>query len=341
MSKSYVSISLIISVLVLMLSQKQTVAEGIRQSPLIQNGVSSFTNCQDVAAETAIPQIECEALVAFNDSTNVSTWFWMSSNNPCEWFGITCTDGQITTMEYSLNGITGTLPPQLGNLASLQTLEIRRNSLSGTIPSSLGNLTNLQFLNLERNQLTGEIPRSLGDLPNLLSLDLNENELNGSIPANLGSMTALQGLRLYQNQLTGEIPPELSLLTNLTSLRLHENDLSGALPPELGGMIQLTRLELTNNENLTGSIPDEFATMMALTDFRYSNTMLCVVVGSTAESWLNNITTFLPPPCDTTPTAVAINSLNLREENFSISVALATLTILVSATVVMVHEIKF
>ena len=44
------------------------------------------------------------------------------------------------------NNLTGSIPPSLGNLTSLQELKLEKNAFSGSIPSSLGNLKALRFL---------------------------------------------------------------------------------------------------------------------------------------------------------------------------------------------------
>jgi hypothetical protein len=44
------------------------------------------------------------------------------------------------------NNITGTIPEELGNLASLESLDLYLNNLSGTIPDTLGKLQKLRFL---------------------------------------------------------------------------------------------------------------------------------------------------------------------------------------------------
>ena len=44
------------------------------------------------------------------------------------------------------------------------TLILQNNGLTGSIPPEIGNLTNLTWLYLYNNQLTGEIPESICDL---------------------------------------------------------------------------------------------------------------------------------------------------------------------------------
>jgi len=44
------------------------------------------------------------------------------------------------------NGITGSIPKEIGNMTSLCRLDLEGNKLTGEIPPSLGNLKKLQFL---------------------------------------------------------------------------------------------------------------------------------------------------------------------------------------------------
>jgi hypothetical protein len=62
------------------------------------------------------------------------------------------------------NQLTGSIPPEIGNLTNLTELYLFNNQLTGSIPSEIGNLTNLTKLMLSDNQLSGEIPQSICDL---------------------------------------------------------------------------------------------------------------------------------------------------------------------------------
>jgi hypothetical protein len=50
--------------------------------------------------------------------------------------------------DLSGNELTGSIPPQLGNISWLQTLELHNNHLTGTIPISSTNSYNLGFDNM-------------------------------------------------------------------------------------------------------------------------------------------------------------------------------------------------
>jgi hypothetical protein len=177
----------------------------------------------------------------------------------------------LNTTELVLinDGLTGSIPPEIGNLTNLTLLNLHENQLTGEIPSEIGNLTNLTDLYLYSNQLSGIIPLEIWNLTNLEGLVLDINELTGSIPPEIGNLTNLTHLILDFNQLTGEIPPEIGNLTNLTYLSLSGNQLTGSIPPEIGNLTNLERLYLHYNQ-LTGSIPPEIGNLTNLTGLRLS-----------------------------------------------------------------------
>jgi len=158
---------------------------------------------------TQIPKPECEALVTLYNSTDGDNWKnkrgWNVTNTPCSWYQVTCNGGHVSWISLDSNQLSGTLPPELGNLS------------------------NLTLLLLDSNELSGEIPQELGQLSRLTTLYLNSNELSGTIPPELGQLSSLQDLLLNSNQLCGKIPSELMNLTNLGTppgaLQLQNNNL--------------------------------------------------------------------------------------------------------------------
>ena len=208
-----------------------------------------------------------DALTAFYQSTGGPDWFdsrnWGTSRPLRDWHGIIVDDdGRVTELNLRNNGLTGPIPPELGDLTSLTELILSFNGLTGPIPPELGNLTRLTDLNLGFNGLTGPIPPELGNLTRLTDLILGYNGLTGPIPPELGNLTRLRELTLSDNGLTGPIPPELGNLTSLTDLILGNNDLTGPIPPELGSLTSLTDLNLGFN-GLTGPIPPELGNSRA------------------------------------------------------------------------------
>jgi len=87
-----------------------------------------------------------------------------------------------TELDLGSQGLTGSIPPEIGSLTNLRHLYLYNNQLTGSIPSEIGKLTNLTHLYLDNNQLTGSIPSEIGNLTNLTRLYLENNQLTGVIP---------------------------------------------------------------------------------------------------------------------------------------------------------------
>ncbi|EEC81227.1 hypothetical protein OsI_24276 [Oryza sativa Indica Group] len=90
--------------------------------------------------------------------------------------------GVATTLNFSDNGITGAIPPEIVKLKTLQVLDVSYNNLSGGIPPELSSLTRLQIVNLRWNRLTGTIPPALKELNFLAVFNVAYNDLEGPIP---------------------------------------------------------------------------------------------------------------------------------------------------------------
>ena len=189
---------------------------------------------------------------------------WLSDLPLQDWHGVdTDDDGSVTLLLLGGNGLTGAIPPELGDLAALEVLFLQNNRLSGAIPPELGDLSRLQWLRLGYSQLSGAIPPELGRLSNLENLDLYGNRLTDPIPAELGKLSSLEWLELGGNRLSGSIPAELGDLSELTVLRMGFNRLSGSIPAELGKLSSLEDLALYGNQ-LAGAIPAELGSAAQL-----------------------------------------------------------------------------
>ncbi|MDE0233028.1 MAG: hypothetical protein OXN93_12175 [bacterium] len=231
------------------------------------------------------------------------------------------------------NALTGPIPPELGNLASLDRLSLDHNALSGPIPPELGDLASLQDLFLGNNALTGPIPPELGNLASLERLWLGNsdflngvptrgnNALSGPIPPELGNLASLQGLRLRGNALTGPIPPELGNLASLEWLDLADNELTGTIPPELGNLASLQGLFLDNNA-LTGPIPPELGNLASLDRLHLNgNPDLCAPPDPRLRAWLRERASGAYP-CRSNPDARLLSLALMREDGNGLSLAL-------------------
>lgn len=148
-------------------------------------------------------------------------------------------------------------PSTITALTSLRELDLSDNGLTGTIPQDIGQLTNLKHeLNLSNNRLTGTIPDSIGALTNLSWLDLSNNRLSGPIPSTVGNMNSLYDLKLSNNELVGPIPDSISNLTELNNLYLHSNRISSDVSMLLN-LPSLSRLYLQDNPIEQFAVSDE------------------------------------------------------------------------------------
>lgn len=153
------------------------------------------------------------ALATFYYSTGGDTTWnqsngWLDANiSECEWLNsdpMPCNDkGFLIKLELVDNGMTGTLPPELGLLSMLQNLILADNEIEGSIPSELSALRSLKVLDLKSNKLNGSLPDNMGNLAALQYLSLMRNsDLSGPLPLSMGSML-LDEIYLAGTGLTG------------------------------------------------------------------------------------------------------------------------------------------
>ncbi|GLT52144.1 hypothetical protein SLA2020_254990, partial [Shorea laevis] len=297
--------------------------------------VAAVTDSRDAAALISL-KAECKNLPP--------NW---SGSDPCGdgWVGIGCSNSRVTsitlgslglegqvfgdipsltelqTLDLSYNkGLTGSLPPSIGNLKKLTNLKLVGCGFNGTIPDTIGNLQQLAILSLNSNNFEGQIPPSIGNLSNLYWLDLADNQLGGSIPVSDGTTHGLDMLvhtkyfYLGQNQLSGEIPEKifssnmalvhlffdsnnltgpipstLGLVQSLQVIRFDHNFLSKSIPSNLNNLTSLQELYLSNNK-LSGSLPS-LTGMSKLNTLDLSNNKFSTYVTPTWVSSLSSLTT--------------------------------------------------
>ena len=241
-------------------------------------GVLAIILCSVAADVRAQGSVESDraALMALYDAAGGPNWSdnanWGGDAPLRQWTGvITDSDGRVTNLFLPSNGLSGTLPAELGDLTKLEGLSLNVNALRGAIPAELGNLANLKEIYLVGNSLTGSVPAELGNLANLEKLYLAVNSFTGPIPAFAGWVN-LEEMNLAANNFRGTIPAALGSLTSLTTLWLGNNDLTGPIPAELGNLMNLRFLLLANLDNapsggrnaLSGPVPSTFGNLRAL-----------------------------------------------------------------------------
>ncbi|KAI3466750.1 hypothetical protein Pfo_023413 [Paulownia fortunei] len=190
------------------------------------------------------------------DPYRLLTSNWTNSSSVCNWIGVTCGSRhhRVTALNISNMGLSGTIPPQLGNLSFLVYLNLEYNLFSGNLPQELSLLHRLKFISLRVNNFRGEIPSWLGLLPKLEYLSLRNNSFTGFIPNTLSNLSNLQLLDFSFNSLQGKIPEELGRLHSLQALGMQYNHLSGPIPSAIFNLSTLEIIAFTSNE-LSGSLP--------------------------------------------------------------------------------------
>ncbi|XP_015169236.1 probable LRR receptor-like serine/threonine-protein kinase At3g47570 [Solanum tuberosum] len=209
-------------------------------------------------------------------------------------------------IELNISGmdITGTIPPELGNLSFLVSLDLSknnfhgelppellrgRNHISGSIPSTIGNgLPNIEGIYLVGNNINGALPSSISNLSKLEFLELGGNELTGSIPESLGNLRLLRNLNLYGNSFTSELSfiTPLANCENMTRLLLPFNPLNAMLPKSVGNLSSLNYFSAISC-NLKGQIPDEIGNMRKLSTLELDDNDLTGIIPTTINSLKN------------------------------------------------------
>ena len=214
---------------------------------------------------------------------------WLTDLGLGFWQGVRVDEtGRVTGLHVSSNNLSGSLPPEIGYLDSIDFLNASFNSITSippeigrlsrlevlwlevmqlsALPSEIGGLSMLRSLQLAENQLT-TLPREIGNLASLEELHLRWNGLT-SIPDEIGKLSGLRVLSLGVNQLT-TLPPAIGNLTNLKSLWLSDNQLT-RFPAWIDKLTSLESLALSKNP-LTGAIPVGIGKLANLTILRLSD----------------------------------------------------------------------
>lgn len=111
------------------------------------------------------------------------------------------------------------------NMPKIFELWVDRNpKMKGPIPPEIGDLITLESLSLTNCGLTGPIPEEMGNLYRMQQMWLFANELEGGIPASIGNLTRMNRFEVEQNLLAGDMPEEICDLTTDGRLEIVEAD---------------------------------------------------------------------------------------------------------------------
>lgn len=126
----------------------------IQVDTAITRAQQTVFNCAEV---DTIDSGECASLVVLYNNLGGPEWVradgWLKQPDPCDWYGIDCSNGHVTSLRLPQNHLAGTLPNEIGQLGHLREFRVNGNILSGEIPASFLNLQRLSGLNLSYNEL--------------------------------------------------------------------------------------------------------------------------------------------------------------------------------------------
>ncbi len=244
-----------------------------------------------------------EALASLHEATGGRNWThsngWLGDGGLEEWRGVTTDSlGRVTALDLSGNGLVGSVPWSIAQLARMTALRIGNNpNLTGPLPVSLSALA-LQELGYDGTDLCIPPDPSFGEW--LASIPSHDGTATGCSPHSDREVLELlyEGTRgtawtnddnwlsdrpmgewfgvttnaedrvvqlsLSRNNLRGPIPLELAGLSELFGLNISWNRLSGPIPAELGRLSRLYWLILGQND-LVGPIPAALGNLSRLT----------------------------------------------------------------------------
>ncbi len=226
-------------------------------------------------------QRDTEVLRLFHQATGGSAWAnsngWLGDALLSDWFGVdTDSIGRVTVLDLPENGLSGTMPESLGDLAALTLLDVTGNDLEGRLPQSLTELAvrDIRYSNTRLCAPQNEVfQRWLGAIGTHEGTGIHCSFSAREILTILYETTGGAGWDIDHNWLT-DLPlgqwvgVDTDRDGQVIRLSLPFNGLLGTLPPEIGLLSSLRSLDLRGNWGLTGPLPDEFFELSSLETLR-------------------------------------------------------------------------
>ncbi|TKY47571.1 LRR receptor serine/threonine-protein kinase MRH1 [Spatholobus suberectus] len=121
--------------------------------------------------------------------------------NPCNWFGVECSDGRVVVLNLKDLCLEGNLVPELANLVQIKSIILRNNSFYGIIPEGIAHLNELEVLDLGYNNFSGPLPTDLGNNISLTILLLDNNDHLCGFSPEIIELKMLSEYQVDENQL--------------------------------------------------------------------------------------------------------------------------------------------
>lgn len=178
-----------------------------------------------------------------------------SNGCPLDWYGITCSNGHVTSLMLNGLGLVGNFSfSSIAGLKMLRNLSISTNRFQGTISNEIGSLSSLEYLDVSWNLFHGPLPCEITNITRLVHLNLSLNNLQGTLPSSFGNLKQLKHLDLHSNNFSGKIMNLLSQLGGVAYFDLSSNGFTGTLDLGLGSDEFVSAIEYLNvsHNNLGG-----------------------------------------------------------------------------------------
>ena len=234
----------------------------------------------NIGVVRALTMSDSLALIAIrNRMDSVNQAKWPLGTLAANWLGVKVVEDRVVELDIDNRNLSGSLPPEIGDLSALTRLNLFGNNLTGTLQPTIVNLQQLTYLDVDNNNLSA-LPTDIGQMSNLRTLWAARNRLT-FLPQSVGNLNKLEFLFVQNNELT-DLPnsvlqlPELRLidasfnllstiqqvnLPKLEFLKMSNNQLV-EIHPSVGEQQRLQRLWLDNN-NLR-AVPAGISTLPAL-----------------------------------------------------------------------------
>lgn len=107
-------------------------------------GVPLEASCSFCSSSQTSGNATCNSLESIFYNTGGIEWTnltgWLATSNPCDWYGVDCTDDQVSGVRLANNNLAGDIPEEVGLLTGLNTIDLSNNFLTGPIPLSVAML---------------------------------------------------------------------------------------------------------------------------------------------------------------------------------------------------------
>ena len=234
-------------------------------SAVVRAVADSFSTV--VSVTVSDPAVDREALERLYHSTGGDAWTnssgWLTDAPLREWHGVRVgPNGRVEFLTLTNNGLSGPLPPELGDLDNLTGLLLGDNKITGPLPSEIGKLALLERFELLRNELSGPIPPEIGGLVSIKTMIFGQNNLSGPLPSEIGNLRGVERLSLSWNPgLRGLFPRGLLQMKELSRFYAYSTDLCAPIDDEFSEWldgIENARVNDCNAEQVERLVLSEF-----------------------------------------------------------------------------------